>query len=1184
MSARTPDKGRRYIDSLDAARCNGTWNDVPELARKIAKHAPERKCLIQVARAECHIADYINKDKRPSTSPDSKETKLHDLIPGLLSVMEEDGNFPQDVFQAQVCLGWLHWTLSEPALAASRLPKDFDVTLHMLSGDGQALSSWTEVCIIKGGYMKGAAQALVSGAEDALRTFKSVLPWVSAPVSNSPSGPQFLFWSEQLLAKAAMLSSEAATTDGQQADEKTVEFALRAFRLWAAHPEVKAGDPSSTVQSNAPASPGPRSSIWKAYYIFLSSIIRQEIFVSPSEAPKRVQLSTEFRRVEAICENILIRKTKFPKAEVANKEVEAWVEQVIQNWEILCGPDWRDDDFGEGGQDAFSRNVLDILYRAATKTFHSTLILRRLFHVHAALAEFNLAIKALETYIDLTTAARARAEKSPEAAGELEDNETFARTLAEGIMMLCCFGSFKEAEKSKQLADMLQELLDDLLSRNPTTASANGRVSPDSLSTDGNDDTSMSPVGVSFAYRAIGIGLANWARWTPVNENRTDIQAAALAALERSLASESEECTNVPATFAFGLLLAETRDLNGAIDSVRTALISAQSADDGYGQRPAHLTLSRERDLVPLWHLLALLLSAKQDFETASNACEAAFESVPSVNLLNGQDGKSAPKNQDESGEKSDHWLSSAAVEQSRGTPSEMEPREKESIVELRITQLSLMEIVHGPEYALNHSEELLSLFGRLFTNTELGKEPETKEQDTLAPPKSSAGTTRSIRGSIFGRRKSIRYPGSEIRNGVEANTIPRVPSTSSGHAAADADAPKIQVTDESRGESSEISRPGTTSGSMRHKLHRRDGSIKTPRPQNSDRSLHSTDADHFKRHQRQHAEEGSSMPGNIMPQTARHDGPSSAQYVLPPIPHHYKKQGKDTTPTIKASLLQYASQSCRFDSPTRAVTRFPKVQTQRHSIGLLIKIWLFVAGLYRRAALYEDALEACNEASNQAKRVELLVSGQESSARAFADAGWGGTKSSDELWADVYAERGLLAQEQSEPYDAMNHFEDALMYYPDHPSATVGLANLLLDIYDKSLPAEKPEKGLDTNTTGISLLSSSSKHGKASQQLQLEDSGLPPGPHAGHGPSPNTTPEALNRLAARDRAYGLLSTLTKLGTAWDNSEAWFALSRAFEQSGQIDKAKEVLWWCVELEDRRPIRHWWNVGSGGYVL
>lgn len=75
-----------------------------------------------------------------------------------------------------------------------------------------------------------------------------------------------------------------------------------------------------------------------------------------------------------------------------------------------------------------------------------------------------------------------------------------------------------------------------------------------------------------------------------------------------------------------------------------------------------------------------------------------------------------------------------------------------------------------------------------------------------------------------------------------------------------------------------------------------------------------------------------------------------------------------------------------------------------------------------------------------------------------------------------------------------------------------------------------------------------------------------------------------LDRLAARDRAYGLLNGLTKLGSGWNQSEAWFALARAYEESGQVDRAREVLWWCVELEDAKPVRDWKGVGVEGYVL
>lgn len=78
--------------------------------------------------------------------------------------------------------------------------------------------------------------------------------------------------------------------------------------------------------------------------------------------------------------------------------------------------------------------------------------------------------------------------------------------------------------------------------------------------------------------------------------------------------------------------------------------------------------------------------------------------------------------------------------------------------------------------------------------------------------------------------------------------------------------------------------------------------------------------------------------------------------------------------------------------------------------------------------------------------------------------------------------------------------------------------------------------------------------------------------------------PPELYRLTARDRAYGLLSSLTKLGTGWDNAEAWYVLARAYEESGQVEEAKKALWWCVELEDTKSVRPWSEVGPGGYVL
>lgn len=250
--------------------------------------------------------------------------------------------------------------------------------------------------------------------------------------------------------------------------------------------------------------------------------------------------------------------------------------------------------------------------------------------------------------------------------------------------------------------------------------------------------------------------------------------------------------------------------------------------------------------------------------------------------------------------------------------------------------------------------------------------------------------------------------------------------------------------------------------------------------------------------------------------------------------------------------------------------------------------------------------------------------------------------------------------------YEARADFESALNHFPDHPSAIVGLSNILLDIYsEKLLPppvvprltligdisvidsttasvasyqdpvvasrasaaAATPVKssfppgplGLDDSismlnisvpsdptTIGTPLGTSARRAGRpqshprsaggsiatddalsdvasddfhrdGNTQRHWDAGGLPP-------PYKTTSLPLADRLAARDRAHALLTTLTRLGSAWNDSDAWFALSRAHEESGQADKAKEALWWVVELEEARAVRPWTEAGCGCYVI
>lgn len=77
----------------------------------------------------------------------------------------------------------------------------------------------------------------------------------------------------------------------------------------------------------------------------------------------------------------------------------------------------------------------------------------------------------------------------------------------------------------------------------------------------------------------------------------------------------------------------------------------------------------------------------------------------------------------------------------------------------------------------------------------------------------------------------------------------------------------------------------------------------------------------------------------------------------------------------------------------------------------------------------------------------------------------------------------------------------------------------------------------------------------------------------------------SLYRLAARDRAYALLSSLVRTYAGHALPEAWLVLARAYELSGQVEEAKGALWRVVELEDTRGVRGWGDaLGVGGFVL
>ena len=112
--------------------------------------------LVVTARTESLIASAHPKHfPAPIPSSSSAYARLSHQAPLLVSAVEQEASFPEDAFEASVCLGWLYWIVGEPFLALSSIPSDVATVNQRLIKNGRTLSGWTHVCIVRGAYARG---------------------------------------------------------------------------------------------------------------------------------------------------------------------------------------------------------------------------------------------------------------------------------------------------------------------------------------------------------------------------------------------------------------------------------------------------------------------------------------------------------------------------------------------------------------------------------------------------------------------------------------------------------------------------------------------------------------------------------------------------------------------------------------------------------------------------------------------------------------------------------------------------------------------------------------------------------------------------------------------------------------------------------------------------------------------
>lgn len=823
---------------------------------------------------------------------------------------------------------------------------------------------------------------------------------------------------------------------------------------------------------------------------------------------------------------------------------------------------------------------MQILYRAATRSFHSTQILRYLFIVHASLAEFELGRKALDSYFDIVVRGKARAEKFKKLELGLDDDATIVYTAAAGIKFLCLHDQWEEGKRSLALSVMLGEWLQEHYSdvTSSTGQELNNFLNFSNGEYSANKNRLSSNI-LATGFCALGISQAHWSNLTCDVSERAAFQVKALSNFRIAYRLQEGDQANPEILYAFALALARNHDVDAAVGVIKKALSSdginsvdedlmSETRKDGYQLLRAH----NRRQVLKSWHLLALLLSAKQNFSTAMASCEAALELF---------------------------GLGSATSDsRSAFMIEDIELCDRESIIEISMTQLALAEIIDGPEEALNHFRDLLILFGMLFDYSEKAVIKDVTET-RVSPPASRNGTARSFRSSIMGRS------GDRKRNPSGPKAITRSPGFNSSESFSGVvqKTPTISVT-------TEDSPPHHGAFHSSHHFHYT-GSKKL-RKSNSKKSINSARRGRANSTNERPTTNGLQLDSDIPAQRIRNyqqpsdnislNGHSFAadevgiaiSHDIPPVPRpsiaasipssntHAPQPNSSVNerPGLSSFPATQPPLSTKISSPEilpPPPPLFPSESQTRRSLTLLTKIWLQVAALYRRAKMPTDADGAISEALGQISVIEKLVSLKHSSTESFSTPGWGGFPSVSELWADALSERARLHEFLQEREEAEADYETALTHFPDHSGAIIGLSNILLEY--SSPTTTKPDPSSSSHSTFPPIPSLSSP--KPTHLLAPNHTFYPTSSSKSENLASSTSradeeddETLLPRLSARDRATGLLSSLTKSGQGWDCAEAWFALAHAYELRGQVDKAKEALWWVVELEETRPVRSW----------
>ncbi|KAH9810668.1 hypothetical protein DFH28DRAFT_1097918 [Melampsora americana] len=807
-------KGQLITASSDTQESSGAllWS---ELIRKFLKHNPERPLTAESATIDqalrarltassqkidydhdrCHLHDQPEMGRAALAPPilDQDKEKILEMINKLkASIDSHASNSTQvpsrtlsDINSAKILVGFSQYALGDFTQSITileecnyDLPKP-DVSLHIEKYDIVLQVLAHTVLALSHESSEAVFTTTLDSYKKAASTYGRCLSHLAITAGNE-GNEEMHSWAEVGLYRYALISRKASQD----------QIALEAHRLYHSYSRYW---PNSFRY-------GKRSMIYKSYLRILidsrkSGKWTPAVMASVSNfASSNTTLSSEMGSIQnknywqawrtevfAISrayEHVLKLSGSFPKSGAINQPVLEFCDLIVEAWKV------------DGCESEETAHVIEMLYRATHRTFHSHKILRYLVHLLSAQHAFEEAAQALDLYVQLFT--KAKEIESPKGspdptrpdpgvgspsdamnssvnqngnsmeASDHDSDEDFIETLVFGCRIWIRF--LLDPEKAFALITHASELIE-----------AN--------------KTKSRPIDKSLEARVERfLGLAAGAQAQLADgETRPELHATYLKHLTRAAELDPNSFDNL---YHLAFAQAELRDIDSATVSARKAvdinsnkkigwhllglltsaskeprlaldIIEIGLSDDGddVSENASGMRTPKRNDVsgTPVLGTLTPPINTESPSDLGgasngisspeSNAYSSANDSPAHERDISSESNSDAlstprrdtflnvPSHTKSSSRTSPNSTGSPALEQQRNGSIDDDVEELEAMMQLRITKNVILESTDGPEVALNDQQALFSYFAQIAPRLKRGSSQQMSPYGTNSKP-----------------------------------------------------------------------------------------------------------------------------------------------------------------------------------------------------------------------------------------------------------------------------------------------------------------------------------------------------------------------------------------------------------------------------------------------------------------